>query len=169
MKRTQLVQKRNIFQNHHASQVYNCPYEDQNSSTGHLSLWAASDTLRNPNQEHVLVGIQAALASPCVIRKQRKIFRKLFIEHQTKSGPWRVWENTTALPESWASQVALVVKNMPASAGDVRDRSSIPGSGRHHGGGHGNPLQYYCLENPMDRGAWQAMVHGVAKSRTRLR
>ena len=49
------------------------------------------------------------------------------------------------------------------------DVGSISGSGRSPGGGHGNPLQYYCLENPMDRGAWQAMVHGVAKSRTRLR
>ena len=67
-----------------------------------------------------------------------------------------------------ASQVALVVKNPPANAGDVRDVSSIPGSGRSPGGGHGNPLQYSCLENPMDRGAWWAIVHGVAKSLTRL-
>ena len=52
-----------------------------------------------------------------------------------------------------ASQVALVVKNLPANAGDVRD-SSIPGLGRSPGGGHGNPLQYCCLKNPMDRGAW---------------
>ena len=69
----------------------------------------------------------------------------------------------------WASQVALVVKNLPANAEDVRDEASIPGSGRSPGGGHGNPLQYSCLENPMDRGAWQAIVHGVAKSRTRLK
>ena len=53
-----------------------------------------------------------------------------------------------------ASQVVLVVKNLPANAGDVRDVSSIPGSGRSPGGGHGHPLQYSCLENPMDRGAW---------------
>ena len=65
-----------------------------------------------------------------------------------------------------ASQVALVVKNPPANAGDLRDVGSIPGSGRSHGGGHGNPLQYSCLENPMDRGAWQATLHGVAQSRT---
>ena len=51
----------------------------------------------------------------------------------------------------WASQVALVVKNLPANAGDVRDVGSIPGSGRSSGKGHGNPLQYSCLENPMDR------------------
>ena len=63
-----------------------------------------------------------------------------------------------------ASQVALEVKNFPTSAGDVRDMGSIPGSGRSPGGGHGNLLQYSCLENPMDREAWQATVHGVAKS-----
>ena len=65
--------------------------------------------------------------------------------------------------------MALVVKNPPASAGDARDMDLIPGSGRSPGGGHGNPLQYSCLENPMDRGAWQATVHGVAKSQTRLK
>ena len=63
-----------------------------------------------------------------------------------------------------ASQVALVVKNLLAYAGDERDAGSIPGSGRSPGGRHGNPIQYSCLENPMDRGAWWATVHGVAKS-----
>ena len=63
-----------------------------------------------------------------------------------------------------ASQVALMVKNPPANAGDLRDAGSIPGSGRSPGEGHGNPLQYSCLENPMDRGAWRATGHGVAKS-----
>ena len=62
------------------------------------------------------------------------------------------------------SQVALVVKNLPANAGDVRDLGSIPGLGRPPGEGHGNPLQYSCLENPKNRGAWQAMVHRVAES-----
>ena len=62
-----------------------------------------------------------------------------------------------------ASQVTLVVKNPPANAGDIRDSGSIPGSGRFPGEGHDNPLQYSCLENPMDRGALWAMVHGVAK------
>ena len=61
-----------------------------------------------------------------------------------------------------ASQVALVVKSLLANA-DLRDTGSIPGSGRSLGEGHGNPLQYSCLENPMDRGAWWAMVHRVAK------
>ena len=57
----------------------------------------------------------------------------------------------------------LVVKNMLANAGDVRDRGSIPGLGRSPRGGHGNLLQYSCLENPMDRRAWRATVHRVAK------
>ena len=68
-----------------------------------------------------------------------------------------------------ASLVALVVKNPPANAGDARDMGLIPGSGRPPGGGHGNPFQYSCLENPMHRGAWWATVHGVAKSQTRLK
>ena len=63
-----------------------------------------------------------------------------------------------------ASQVALVVKNLPANAGDVRDVGSIPGLGRFPGGGHGNPPQYSCLENPIDREAWWATVHRVAKN-----
>ena len=67
-----------------------------------------------------------------------------------------------------ASQVALVVKNPPADAGDKRHAGSIPGSGRSPGGGHGSPLQCSCLENPMHRRAWWATVHGVAKSQTRL-
>ena len=60
--------------------------------------------------------------------------------------------------------MVLVVKNLPANAGDIRDTDSIPGSGRSPGGGHGSPLQYSCLENPMERGAWWATVHVVAKS-----
>ena len=61
-----------------------------------------------------------------------------------------------------------MVKNPHASAGDVSNVGSIAGLGRRLGEGNGNPLQYSCLENPMDRGAWQAMVHRVANSRTRL-
>ena len=61
--------------------------------------------------------------------------------------------------------MGLVVKNPPANAGDV---GSIPGLGRSPGEGIGNPLQYSCLDNSMDKGAWQAIVHGVAKSETRL-
>ena len=62
-----------------------------------------------------------------------------------------------------ASQVALVVKNLPANAGDIRDAGLIPGEE------NGNPLQYFCLKNPMDRGAWGATVHGIVKSQTRLK
>ena len=57
-----------------------------------------------------------------------------------------------------------MVKNLPASAGDIRDKGSIPGLGRFPGGGHGNLLQYSCLENPMDRGAWWVVVHRVGES-----
>ena len=64
------------------------------------------------------------------------------------------------------SQVSQVVKTPPTNVGDAREAGSIPGSGRSPGGGHGNPLQYSCLENPMDRGAWRAIVHDIAKSQT---
>ena len=63
-----------------------------------------------------------------------------------------------------ASQVALVVKNWPDDAGDIREAGLIPGWGRSPGRGHGNPLQYSCLANPMDRGAWRATVPRVAES-----
>ena len=65
--------------------------------------------------------------------------------------------------------VALVVKKPPANAGDITDAGSIPGSERSPGGGHHNPLQYSCLENPKDRGAWWATVHRIAKSWTQLK
>ena len=61
-------------------------------------------------------------------------------------------------------QVALVVKNPPANAGDLKDAGLIPGWGRSPGGGHGSPLQYSCLKNPKDRGAWWDTVHTVTKS-----
>ena len=60
--------------------------------------------------------------------------------------------------------MGLVIKNPPANAGDKREAGSIPGSGRSPGGGHSNPLQYSCLEKPMDRGTWRATVHGITKS-----
>ena len=65
--------------------------------------------------------------------------------------------------------MALVVKNPPANSGDVIDVGLFPGLGKSPGGGHDNPLQYSCLEGPMDRGAWQAMVHRVTKSWARLK
>ena len=63
-----------------------------------------------------------------------------------------------------AFQLALVDKNSSVNVGDIRDAGLIPGLGRFPEGGHGNPLQYSCLENPMDRGAWQITVHRVTKS-----
>ena len=65
--------------------------------------------------------------------------------------------------------MALVVKNPPVNVGDVRDVGSIPGLGSYPGEGHGNPLQYSCIDNLVDRGAWQATVHRVAQSWTRLK
>ena len=67
---------------------------------------------------------------------------------------------------SWMSRIVLVVKNPPANAGHVKDVGSISGLGRSPGGGSGNPLQYSCLENSMERGASWAIVHGVAESDT---
>ena len=65
--------------------------------------------------------------------------------------------------------MALRVKNPLANAGDIKDAGSIPGLGRSPGGEHGNPLQYSCLENPVERGAWRATVHRVAQNLTRLK
>ena len=65
--------------------------------------------------------------------------------------------------------MVLVVKNPPANAGDVRDTGLIPGLGRSPGGGQSNPLQYFCLENPMDKGSWWNAVHRVTKSWTQLK
>ena len=81
------------------------------------------------------------------------------------------WENEDAklgLDRRSGLQVALVVKNPPAS-GEVRDSGSVSGSGRSPGGGHGNPLQYSCLEDPMDRGVWRVIVRRVAQSQTQLK
>ena len=62
-----------------------------------------------------------------------------------------------------------MVKSLPANAGDIRDAGLIPGLGRSPGERNGNPFQHSCLENPTDRGAWRATVHGVAKSQTQLK
>ena len=72
---------------------------------------------------------------------------------------------TASALRQWASLVAQTVKSLPGVLGDL---GSIPGLGRSLGEGNGNPLQYSCLENPTDRGMWQATVHGVAKSQTGL-
>ena len=83
--------------------------------------------------------------------------KKLFQDNRSmkENNPIPVFksENSTVISSQY-----LVVKNLPTNAGDIRDVGSITGSGVSPGGGHGNPLQYSCLENPMDRGAWQAAV-----------
>ena len=82
-------------------------------------------------------------------------------------GSQRIGQDLVTITHSYllrASQVALIVMNLPAKVGDVRDVGSIPGSGRSPGEGNSNPLQYSCLENPMDRGSWQATVTGSQES-----
>ena len=79
---------------------------------------------------------------------------------------WKIRPSSLHIKEVlWASQVVLVVKNPATGAGDSRDTGSIPGLGRSPGEGHGSPLQYSCLVNPMDRGTWQATVHGLQRFR----
>ena len=73
---------------------------------------------------------------------------------------------TTHLRPQGGFPSGAVVKNRPANIGDARDMTLIPGSGRSPEAGNGNPVQYSCLENSMDRGAWKATIHGVAKSQT---
>ena len=98
---------------------------------------------------------------------------------QPRACTWAARQSQDATVSMWADrfsgeQLALGLprwhsgKNPPANAGDARDVGSTPGSGRSPGREHGNPLQYSCLENSMDRGAWWATVHGVTKSRTWL-
>ena len=97
----------------------------------------------------------------------------LKIDHRgnKKKSPFKSATNRFSKPyhTRWTSQLALMVKNSSANAGDIWDEGSIPGSRRSTGGQHGNPLQYSCLENPMDRGAWWAAVHRVTKSQTWLK
>ena len=81
----------------------------------------------------------------------------------TKPGKHSCSESFEGRP--WASQVVLMMKNLPANAGGIRDMGSIPGLERSPGGGHGNPFQYSCLENPMDGEAWQATVYRVTRVR----
>ena len=77
---------------------------------------------------------------------------------------WRIWNSETVKGFSGGS----VVESLPANARDTKDVGQIPESGRSPGEGNGNPLQYSCLGNPKERGAWQATLHGAAKSQTRL-
>ena len=85
-----------------------------------------------------------------------------YIPTGVKLGIFRCFDYSYS--RGWASQVALVVKSHLAHEGDIKDRGLIPGLARSPGEGHGNPLQCSCLENPMDRGAWQATVYRVAQT-----
>ena len=106
---------------------------------------------------------------------------KYFLEY-TQIQAMRIWhlclekDKLFLLANNWfcrnsvnISEVALVVKNPPANAGDIRDTGSIPGLGRSSGERYGNPLQYSCLKNPVDRGAWGTTVHRVTQSWTQLK
>ena len=84
-------------------------------------------------------------------------------EEKKKITTFKLW---IKLAWNWAIQVVLMIKNLLANAGDLRNVGSIPGSGRSPGGGHGNPLQYSCLKSPMDGGAWRATVHRATKNWT---
>ena len=121
-------------------------------------------------------GPSSWLADDCVFTVQRYIhsffFSRSLLLSSLLSFPLRIMPHyQVRAPPLWvhliSTQVALVVKNPLANAGDKRDTALIPGSGRFPGGGHGNPLQYTCLENPMDRQVWQAAVHRVANSQPR--
>ena len=129
-------------------------------------LWWAGSVLEKPLSVHVreflCLDAQMKEKKTCCIRKVRQEFQYGDLGHQ---GTVRQLDDKH-ISCSLAYPVVLVVKNPPASAGDVRDTGLIPGSGRFPGGGHGKPLQYSCLGNSMDKGAWQATVHRVTKSQT---
>ena len=91
-----------------------------------------------------------------------------FIRQENHRPYFRAFELESAFQPNRCFPGDSVVKNPPANAGDTSDAGLIPGLGRSPGEGNGNLLQYSCLENPMDRGAWQAIVHEVAKSQTGL-
>ena len=103
-----------------------------------------------------------------------KLFWFLPSLHSALVFPFGGHQRETALTPFFAyrlfkSSGKLAVKNLPANAGDIRDVGSITGLGRFPGGGHANPLQCSCLENPMDRGAWRATIQGIAKSQMQMK
>ena len=93
------------------------------------------------------------------------------LENPRDGGAW--WAAVYGVAQSWTrlsdlAAAAAAIKNLPASVGDAGDSGLIPGSARCFGGGNGNPHQYFCLENSMDRGAWRATVYRAAKGQMRL-
>ena len=103
------------------------------------------------------------------LKKKKKDRPPCFNEELEQANKFKKEKNKSDLSKLWAYQMALAVKNPSANAGDVRDMGKVPGSGRSPGGEHSNPLQCSCLEHPMDRAVWRAMVHMVTKSWTQLK
>ena len=99
------------------------------------------------------------------MNKWNKCSRLIYLVNSEASSLGKKLVMRSTMDLDWGFPSGSVVKNPPVNAGDA---SLMPGSGRCPGEGNGNPLQYFCVENPMDREAWQATVHGVAKSRTQL-
>ena len=101
------------------------------------------------------------------IKGKEQVFAYSFSWNDVREAPTESYFQFQLMSSTYGlSQVALVVNNPPASAGDIRDAGLIPGLGRYPGESHGNPLQYSAWRIPMDRGAWQGTVHGIAESDT---
>ena len=109
----------------------------------HVNVW------QKPLQYCKVISLQ-------LIKKKKKIWYIYTMEYYSAINNLKITPFAATWMDLGPSRVALVVKSPPANAGDIRDMGLIPGSGRCPGGGHGNPLQYSCLENPMNRGAWWA-------------
>ena len=108
---------------------------------------------------HILYVVYIVYCVPTVIYRKEDVVKKII----------RKIKYIYSTTPSFSGFSGGTSQNLPANAGDIRDAGSVPGSGRSPGGGHSNPLQYSCLENPMDRGAWRATVHRVAQSQIRLK
>ena len=149
----------------HNQEDWYCPDSQELTST-RLSTLSGGSILVS-SQYSVPISIEGNIFPPSsfkqVFFKNSSCWR--IVDLQCCISFWRIakWFTYTYA----ASQVARVVKNLPVNAGDIRDKDSVPGWGRCPGGGHGSPLQYSCLENPMDRGAWHATVRRATKSWTR--
>ena len=153
---------------HSSILAWETPWTEEPGRLQCMWLWKRHD-LATKQQQHVYRKAVKRIQSSHIPHIQ---FSSIIILHEWV---WYIFHNswvnidTLLLTKVHTIQVALVVKNPPASLGNLRDLGSIPGLGRSPGGGKGNPFQYSCLENPMDRGAWRATVHRVAKSQTRLK
>ena len=133
-------------------------------------FWVGERGLQGQNYFYNTTGYPVLLSHRCIEEFFRAAWcMMMFYSEHCSEVCVSQWANFIfQWPVYGISQVVLVVKNLPASAGDARDTGSIPESGRPPGVGNGNQLQCCCLGNSMDRGAWWATVQGVAKSQTRL-